>query len=336
MTARPAGSPSMTAARPRRPAPRRTCSLTRDGAPLPFARAVLSGRATGVPGVVRMLDVAHRAHGRLPWSGLFGDAERTARGGFVVSPRLGRMIAARNPQNGAPDVLAYFAEGRRHLARSGRHAPQPGLCRFPPPSRRGGARRPLSRPDRRTDRRSRPRRRVARVDDAGRSRRLPPGRARTALPDLSRHPDLRAAAAVERRRRAAAAGDPRAHRHRRARARRPAGLVPVRRGQPPHVRRPRSICRRSGLRHGAGRGAARSRLCRVASPADRRAGRPAAAAGHAARRAGGRRRCDARAGRDQPFRDRRCRGKCRLDDDDGRNRSSAPGGWSTASSSTTR
>ena len=32
------------------------------------ATAVVSGRATGVPGVVRMLAMAHRAHGRLPWS----------------------------------------------------------------------------------------------------------------------------------------------------------------------------------------------------------------------------------------------------------------------------
>ena len=63
--------------------------LDDNGQPLPFRTAVVSGRATGVPGVVRMLDMAHRAHGRLPWSGLFGDAERTARDGFIVSPRLG-------------------------------------------------------------------------------------------------------------------------------------------------------------------------------------------------------------------------------------------------------
>ena len=116
--------------------------LDPNGASLPFARAVLSGRATGVPGAVRMLHTAHRAHGRLAWRTLFGDAERTARDGFTVSPRLGRMIAARYPQNGAPDVRAYFAEGRRHLARSGRHPAQPRLCRFPPPARRRRGRTP--------------------------------------------------------------------------------------------------------------------------------------------------------------------------------------------------
>ncbi len=82
-----------------------------NGEALPFREAVVSGRATGVPGVVRMLHLAHSEHGRLPWSSLFGDAERTARDGFTISPRLGRMIASRAPQNSAPDVQAYFAEG---------------------------------------------------------------------------------------------------------------------------------------------------------------------------------------------------------------------------------
>ena len=85
--------------------------LDDNGEPLPFAQAVVSGRATGVPGVVAMLALAHRDHGRLPWRGLFGDAERSAREGFAVSPRLGRFMSGRFPQNAMPDVRAYFAEG---------------------------------------------------------------------------------------------------------------------------------------------------------------------------------------------------------------------------------
>ena len=80
------------------------------GAPLPFGEAVVSGRATGVPGVVRMLHMAHREHGRLPWTGLFGDAERSARDGFTVSPRLGRFTNASYPQTAQPDVRAFFTE----------------------------------------------------------------------------------------------------------------------------------------------------------------------------------------------------------------------------------
>ncbi|HBC07069.1 MAG TPA: gamma-glutamyltransferase, partial [Rhodospirillaceae bacterium] len=35
------------------------------GAPIPYRDAILGGRAVGVPGVVRMLEMAHRDHGRL-------------------------------------------------------------------------------------------------------------------------------------------------------------------------------------------------------------------------------------------------------------------------------
>lgn len=82
-----------------------------DGKPLPFATAVLSGRATGVPGAVATLALAQREHGRLEWRDLFGAAERTADAGFIVSPRLARMVANRYPQNGAPDVISYFSQG---------------------------------------------------------------------------------------------------------------------------------------------------------------------------------------------------------------------------------
>jgi gamma-glutamyltranspeptidase/glutathione hydrolase len=57
-----------------------------------------------------MLAYAHGENGRLPWSQLFGDAERTAEQGFIVSPRLSRMIHGSQPENGAPDVIAYFSK----------------------------------------------------------------------------------------------------------------------------------------------------------------------------------------------------------------------------------
>ena len=77
---------------------------------------------------------------------------------------------------------------------------------------------------------------------------------------------LRAAAARQRRRADRADADPREHRHRQPRSERPAGLVPVRRGEPADVRRPRPLRRRSGLREGAGRRADRPRLCRASAP----------------------------------------------------------------------
>ncbi|TCP34917.1 gamma-glutamyltransferase [Sphingomonas sp. BK235] len=101
------------------------------GRALPFATAVLSGRATGVPGAVRMLAEAHRRHGRLAWRELFGDARRTARDGFLVSPRLGRFLASgRFPESSAPDVLAYFARPGGGLLRPGDRLRNPAYAGF--------------------------------------------------------------------------------------------------------------------------------------------------------------------------------------------------------------
>src|SRR3954447_19966320 len=89
------------------------------GKPLPFDTAVVSGRATGVPGAVKMLALAHDEHGKLPWSTLFGDAERTADKGFIVSPRLSRMIHAHYAENRQPDVIAYFSRPDGTLLNAG-------------------------------------------------------------------------------------------------------------------------------------------------------------------------------------------------------------------------
>jgi gamma-glutamyltranspeptidase / glutathione hydrolase len=88
------------------------------GKPLPFRNAVVSGRATGVPGAVAMLARAHDQHGVLPWSALFGDAESLAANGFVVSPRLAAELAYPSAESTQPDVVAYFtkADGTKVVA----------------------------------------------------------------------------------------------------------------------------------------------------------------------------------------------------------------------------
>jgi len=83
--------------------------LDASGKPLRRSEAMLSGRATGVPGVMAMLKLAHDAHGKLPWSALFGDAIRFAREGFPVSPRLAAHIHGTFAQADADDVRRYFS-----------------------------------------------------------------------------------------------------------------------------------------------------------------------------------------------------------------------------------
>lgn len=80
-----------------------------DGKPLGFREAVVSGRATGVPGAVSALALAHREHGKLPWNSLFDAPIRTAEEGFIISPRLGRFLPLPFPQLDQPDAKRYFS-----------------------------------------------------------------------------------------------------------------------------------------------------------------------------------------------------------------------------------
>jgi gamma-glutamyltranspeptidase/glutathione hydrolase len=58
------------------------------GKPLTFPTVIPGGRSTGVPGNIRMMALAHRDQGRLPWARLFDPAIRLARDGFRITPRL--------------------------------------------------------------------------------------------------------------------------------------------------------------------------------------------------------------------------------------------------------
>ncbi len=80
-----------------------------DGRPMRFLDAALGGRAVGVPGVMRMLEAAHRAEGKLPWTQLFAPAIAAAEEGFAVSPRLAALIAQEADRlRRDPQASAYF------------------------------------------------------------------------------------------------------------------------------------------------------------------------------------------------------------------------------------
>lgn len=66
--------------------------LRDDGNALGFGEAVRSGRSIGVPGIVAMLELAHKAHGKLDWEKLFEPAIILAENGFSLSPRLHKML----------------------------------------------------------------------------------------------------------------------------------------------------------------------------------------------------------------------------------------------------
>jgi len=67
--------------------------LGADGKPLDWPEAIISGRSVGTPGLLRMLELAHREHGHLPWAELLAPAIELSIDGFPISPRLHALVA---------------------------------------------------------------------------------------------------------------------------------------------------------------------------------------------------------------------------------------------------
>jgi gamma-glutamyltranspeptidase/glutathione hydrolase len=83
---------------------------TTDGKSMDFHDAVVGGRSVGVPGVLRMLELAHRQYGKLPWATLFAPAIRLAENGFTISPRLAALLKNEPYLRNDPAAAAYFYE----------------------------------------------------------------------------------------------------------------------------------------------------------------------------------------------------------------------------------
>jgi gamma-glutamyltranspeptidase/glutathione hydrolase len=84
----------------------------KDGKPMAFMDGVVGGRSVGVPGTLRALELAHKAHGRLPWKALFQPAIQLAEQGFRISPRLLANLqdeGAKTLRND-PAAAAYFLQ----------------------------------------------------------------------------------------------------------------------------------------------------------------------------------------------------------------------------------
>ncbi|MBM3568472.1 MAG: gamma-glutamyltransferase [Alphaproteobacteria bacterium] len=87
--------------------------LDAEGRPISFRAAVASGKSVGVPGALRVLALAHKEHGKLPWRDLIRPTAAKAREGFAMGPRLHRLLGEFAPLVGRPAFKGlYQASGR--------------------------------------------------------------------------------------------------------------------------------------------------------------------------------------------------------------------------------
>ncbi|MYM26329.1 gamma-glutamyltransferase [Duganella sp. FT135W] len=84
----------------------------KDGKPVSREAGVVGGRSTGAPGVLRMLELAHKQHGKLPWKALFQPAIQLAENGFAVSPRLNALLSWDKYLSRDPVARAYFFDAQ--------------------------------------------------------------------------------------------------------------------------------------------------------------------------------------------------------------------------------
>lgn len=99
----------------RETAPRtaRPTMFLKAGKPMPFLSAAAGGTAVGVPGLLRMLELAHREHGKLAWARLFEPAIALAEESFPLSPRLARLLKSETLLRQTPGArgMLYNADG---------------------------------------------------------------------------------------------------------------------------------------------------------------------------------------------------------------------------------
>src|SRR4029077_5398607 len=83
--------------------------LDEHGKPLPYVKAVRSGRSTGVPGVMSMLWSAHHRFGKLHWKDLLQPAIRSASQVFKVPARLAMFLGEGSPFPPTNEVRNLFS-----------------------------------------------------------------------------------------------------------------------------------------------------------------------------------------------------------------------------------
>lgn len=98
------------------------------GKPLEFREAVASGISVGVPGLLAMLEFAHKEHGKLAWRGLFEPAIAVARDGFAAPPRLAAWLDRIPMLKDEPGIRAVYFKADGTPKKTGDRVANPALA----------------------------------------------------------------------------------------------------------------------------------------------------------------------------------------------------------------
>ncbi len=102
--------------------------LKEDGTPEKKSDVIPGGRSVGVPGVMRMLALAHRENGRLPWQVLFEPAIKLASEGFTISPRFHFLVNMYKDKVRPDNFLNYFYDDKGEALPVGHLLKNPALA----------------------------------------------------------------------------------------------------------------------------------------------------------------------------------------------------------------
>ena len=96
--------------------------LDNNGNPLKFYDIAVGGKAIGVPGLVSMLDIAHKDYGLMDWKNLFEPAIKLSKNGFTSSPRLYKAIKKDSYLHLFPESKKYFYRKKLEILKNSEFA----------------------------------------------------------------------------------------------------------------------------------------------------------------------------------------------------------------------
>jgi len=110
------------------------------GRPLAHMDAIPGGLSVGVPGILAMLELAHKKYGKLPWASLFAPAITLAEKGVPITNKLAGELREFPQIAAMPDVKRYFTKPDGTLVKAGDTLRNPELAATFRLIAKGGAR----------------------------------------------------------------------------------------------------------------------------------------------------------------------------------------------------